>query len=143
MARLETLACHLVPAWLATSDWVEQSLNNVVGEPVLARVQGQSLADSEHTTAPLGRLLEEKNQALRSSVTRWARTNRNVLLDLDLNVCGSWCANAAAKWTMDLHFAAKHSDAQAGPGKLRYTDSSGRVMQDKSWTALMGCFSKP
>ena len=54
MARLETLACHLVPAWLATSDWVEQSLNNVVGEPVLARVQGQSLADSEHTTAPLG-----------------------------------------------------------------------------------------
>ena len=80
-ARLETLPT--VPAWLATSDWVELRLNNVRGEHLL--VPGHSSLSYERIQGALLRLLDEKIPALRSSATRWARITRNVLLDVDLN----------------------------------------------------------
>ena len=74
----------LLSAWLATSDWVELRLNdNVRGEHLL--VQGHSSLSYERIQGALLRLLDEKIPALRSSATRWARINRNVLLDVDLN----------------------------------------------------------
>ena len=130
---------------MATSDWVELHLNN-------ASVRGEHLLDPGHPSVSyerdqgaLMRLFDEKIPALGSSTTWWARINRNVLLDVDLNAQVAFCVRMqlpTGPWIAAL----LQGTLMLVPDRyctLMPHRSPRKAGARQSWTAWMSSFSEP